>query len=619
MRSDLPIPRNPLTVQPVMIPSTLHAAEHEIQSADLVSFDLFDTLITRCFVSPLHIFSYIERHYKCPGFREARVSTELELRRRLTETKDPRDLSLQEIYQHLPAAYHALENIECEVEFQFLVPCPSTRYLYDFAAERAKVVIITTETYLSVDFIERVLQKTGLSRHKHLFVSNACGLRKCSGLYKYISSHIPDISSSRCLHIGDNERADVLAPLQQGWRSHHLPSTVDVAKQSALVHDEYLGTLAHSDQLDISLTTKAAADCYATQNSKTPLPQSAGSLVVFPAIGALVLWVAESCRRMGIRRLFFVSRDGFIIKPIFDTLINTQDEYETRELFLSRRCLSVPVESRYDPNFSLLMYGVPASLSRKSFWKHTGLESVDLYNSWLNYGDPHGSEDQVVTSGLCSDFLFSHRGLVLSELERERDLVVSYLHQEHVFTEPCAFIDIGWSGTMQRSLRLLAAELGHPYRITGFYVGTGRYCVLTSREQSGFFTTNGLPNDLQQLLNPAIDLLELLFTVPAQSVRTIQRQTDGSYAPRFFEPDGREHARMDFSTHVNIGNLRTAALLADRIKDSGYAITGTTNDAVKGAFLKTLHAASHTLRQSISDVPVFASHSTSFSQPIQLP
>lgn len=142
-----------------MISPRLRAAEHAIASADLISFDLFDTLITRCFVSPLHIFSYIEYHWKSPGFREARVSTELELRRRLAETNDPRDLSLHEIYRHVPTTYQHLEYIECDVESQFLVPCSSTRHLYELAAERAKVVVITTETYLPADFIDALLQK----------------------------------------------------------------------------------------------------------------------------------------------------------------------------------------------------------------------------------------------------------------------------------------------------------------------------------------------------------------------------------------------------------------------------------------------------------------------------
>lgn len=602
-----------------MIPPRLHAAEHAIASADLISFDLFDTLITRCFVSPLHIFSYIEYHCTSPGFREARVSTELELRRRLAETNDPRDLSLHEIYRHVPSTYQHLEHIECDVESQFLVPCSSTRHLYELAADQAKVVVITTETYLPTDFIESIIAKAGLNRHKHVFISSVCGRRKSSGLYQYISSHFPSIPPSRRVHIGDNEHADVLAPLQQGWRSVHLPNTLDYAKRSALLSDEYIQTLALSDQLDISLTTKAAVDCFSAQHADTPVAQSTGSLVVFPALSALVFWIAESCRRMAIKRLFFVSRDGFIIKPLFDTLINHSGDYETRELFVSRRCLSVPVESRYDSTFSLLMYGVPASLSRKSFWKHTGFDSSDLYNSWLTFGDPHGTDDQIVTNSLCREFLTSHRGAVLAELDGEREHVVNYLCQQNMFTEPCAVIDIGWSGTMQRSLRLLAAELGHPYRVNGFYVGTGRYCVLTSKEHTGFFTTNGLPTDLQELLNPTIDLLELLFTVPAQSVKGIEKRPDGSYEPRFFDADGREHARMEFSTHINIGALRTATLLADRIAASSYAIIGTTNDVVKGGFLQNLHAASQVLKSTISDVPVFASHSTSFSQPIQLP
>ena len=62
-----------------------------IEDSEYIFFDIFDTLVTRPFVNPKGLFSYIEYTYNIPDFCKARVNAERAAR---TKTEEVNILSL---------------------------------------------------------------------------------------------------------------------------------------------------------------------------------------------------------------------------------------------------------------------------------------------------------------------------------------------------------------------------------------------------------------------------------------------------------------------------------------------------------------------------------------------
>ncbi len=58
----------------------LDGAKSEILKYDVISFDIFDTLLLRPFIKPTDLFWYIETKYNIKGFHQARILAEMQSR-----------------------------------------------------------------------------------------------------------------------------------------------------------------------------------------------------------------------------------------------------------------------------------------------------------------------------------------------------------------------------------------------------------------------------------------------------------------------------------------------------------------------------------------------------------
>lgn len=71
----------------------------EIKNYDIVSFDIFDTLLKRNVKEPTDVFSYMEKKYQINGFREKRIEAEKAARKK----KNGLEISLEPIIQVRPS------------------------------------------------------------------------------------------------------------------------------------------------------------------------------------------------------------------------------------------------------------------------------------------------------------------------------------------------------------------------------------------------------------------------------------------------------------------------------------------------------------------------------------
>lgn len=200
-----------------------------------VSFDIFDTLVTRPFFRPTDLFILMNDYFcKLTGssisFSEIRVQCEADCR---VEQKT-QDINLNDIYEKLtkrlslsPSDAKALMEKEKELEIKFCKTRQSIKNLYELALFIGKKVVITSDMYLDTDTIEKILYKNGYDKYEKLFLSSEIGLTKWTGdLYEYVENQLK-ISGKDIIHIGDNWDSDHIMAQKNGWHSHFYPKTTE--------------------------------------------------------------------------------------------------------------------------------------------------------------------------------------------------------------------------------------------------------------------------------------------------------------------------------------------------------------------------------------------------------
>lgn len=150
----------------------------QIDGHEIISFDVFDTLLIRPFAKPSDLFLYIENIEGDVGFCEARKKAEAFARRFYSNQKD---VNLNQIYDCItPVRYKSYKNIELQYEGELLKSNPAILDKYKYARAKNKKIIAVSDMYLPSDFIGQVLRKNGIIVD-NVFVSNEIGEIKSGG------------------------------------------------------------------------------------------------------------------------------------------------------------------------------------------------------------------------------------------------------------------------------------------------------------------------------------------------------------------------------------------------------------------------------------------------------
>ncbi|MBQ5447921.1 MAG: hypothetical protein IIT52_03515, partial [Candidatus Methanomethylophilus sp.] len=178
--------------------------EQAAQSAEVVAFDVFDTLITRPFMRPTDLFRFMEKEYQAANFANARILAE-----RLARKAIRQEIDLDEIYTQMDERYQFLKDREKELEVAYTVADVSAKALYDKVLGQGKRIILISDMYLPESVLAEMLSVCGYGGYERLFLSNVADRNKASGdIYDHIVSDL-GVPADRIVMIGDNKKADV--------------------------------------------------------------------------------------------------------------------------------------------------------------------------------------------------------------------------------------------------------------------------------------------------------------------------------------------------------------------------------------------------------------------------
>lgn len=211
---------------------------------DIVSFDIFDTLITRTVYEPKDSFEIIANRIKAQNIKvenyyQLRKEAELNVRK---NKNFEGDCNIHEIYEEFKKLtnlsddeINTIKNIEIQTEYDLVIPRYEMLEVYNRLLLSNKKIVLVSDMYLTKDMITKMLNKCGYDNWFDMLISCEVGYRKDNEtMWKYFFEKYKGCSTN---HIGDNEYSDVHAVAKQARPSFHI---MKGTKLNTLMQQRYL-------------------------------------------------------------------------------------------------------------------------------------------------------------------------------------------------------------------------------------------------------------------------------------------------------------------------------------------------------------------------------------------
>lgn len=203
--------------EPFQRPAAAHFAT-DLSEYDVISFDIFDTLISRPFAEPADLFAIVGSRLGIANFREIRTDAERDARAEANALTGSYEVTIYDIYERVSERIGIDVNkgieTELEAEKEYCFADPYMKQVYEILLGQGKEIVITSDMYIPHDRMEELLASCGYTGYKKLYVS--CDYR-CSkhtgGLFKKL---ISESQGKKIVHVGDNFTSDVASARKSG-------------------------------------------------------------------------------------------------------------------------------------------------------------------------------------------------------------------------------------------------------------------------------------------------------------------------------------------------------------------------------------------------------------------
>lgn len=275
-----------------------------------------------------------------------------------------------------------------------------------------------------------------------------------------------------------------------------------------------------------------------------------------PILFDYVWWVLRRAEEKGVKRLYFLARDGYLLYEIAKRFCQAYAlPVECRYLYCSRISLRTPSYCLIgDEAYHLLLLGgyrvTLASLldrllltteERQRVCVECGMDVMDL-EALLSPKELNDVREKLCRSTTYARLLQEHSAAAYPT-------AIGYLRQEGLFEqEIVALVDSGWTGSMQRSLRQLLTSDGFSGRVVGFYFGM--YGVPKTEDgdyETWYFSKTEHTIHTISFCN---NLFECLLSAPHGMTVSYEKQ-DENYVPVLLElPEAEVEARIKKQIHT---------------------------------------------------------------------
>ena len=316
-----------------------------LSSFDVISFDVFDTLLVRPLMNPQDVWRIIEEEEGARGFALARRKADAKTY--AAASRRGGEHTLEEVYGLMGERWVAFKEKELAYERRLLVGNPEMIEVWNRAGALGKKRIIISDMYVDEDWLKKTLRDNGVDGWDGFYLSSKLQKRKATGeLYKVVMrdfgaypTSVGDARTVRVLHLGDNRWSDVIKAEESGFVAMRCPRVSDrMLEDFPFLRD----SLKRGSSLERSRIVGALAigwNKYKYEHPNVSFWNKIGFILGGLLGYSYVRWIIGRCKELGIDHLMFVGRDGYIWQKIARSICS---EIKT-DYFYAPRTISVRV------------------------------------------------------------------------------------------------------------------------------------------------------------------------------------------------------------------------------------------------------------------------------------
>ena len=445
---------------------------------DVVSFDIFDTVLYRAVDDPEDVFRLMGSEMGFTDFRRVRKAAESRARRKKKEHHRTREVLLSEIYDLLEREYgidRSWEQREIEIEKAVLLPNTYMKYVYDELVKNGNTIVFTSDMYLPKSVLEECLARNGYSVYDDLFLSNEYGVCKGDGKLQLVL--LEKYSDKSIVHVGDNEASD-------------FEKTRRCGIDAIFNHDQrLLLSKQGAEKGDISGSVYRALinnkmNC---GDWNKGLCFSHGYRVGGILLAGFCEYLNSLVDQHGYDKILFCARDCEIIWRAYNQFFKKCDnDY----IAISRYAILQATADRYLYDFlgrSVLRHAKAHAndMTIEMILRETGFDYL------VERLEAHDIEKYLFPSSLknnkLEDFFYSERDTILAHNRESVEAAKKYFDAVVGTSNNILIVDVGWSGTCISALDYFLHSQVRPDGIcvSGALLATSRNDVLTGAVSSG--------------------------------------------------------------------------------------------------------------------------------------
>lgn len=440
--------------------SSFEELKGKIDQADIVSFDIFDTLIMRKIFSPEDVFRLLGENVKNKignnyNFADVRARA---------AAKSDSYASINDIYDVIKADTGLSEEIisdilstEKSVDLNLCTARYDIAELYKYCMNSGKETYLISDMYYCVDDIKKILIKCGLPLvdDNHIWVSCEKNKDKISGsMWQEYFNKI--INEKKGLHVGDNITGDIRNPQEYGINTYYVMSAKEMLlNSSAKDLASYVNNI--SDSVCMGLVIEKLFNspfALAENKGKVSFGDSElyGYCLYGPIIEKFLIWLYYNSRNDGINKLLFFARDGYFLEKdykIISDLLGDGYKQDICYLPISRRLIYMATMRNVEDFKRVAVFPYVGTFGEymKSRFNVESTNSTSEYNNKMI--NAVGDSDKLL------NLIEPYKEKIIAEAELERKNYYRFLKKNNIFDDglKVGTVDLGYYGTNQYYLQ----------------------------------------------------------------------------------------------------------------------------------------------------------------------
>lgn len=566
--------------------------------ADVVSFDVFDTLLYRTVEPPDYLkrvaANFAAERYAARGYP---VTAELVLylrrdsewrQRRLAQSRGcDTECNLSEVIREVlyrlfgsevaDADANLLVQNELEIERQHLRVADGVPQLLQQLKSRGRRIVATSDTYLEQTHLQELFLHLGISRWiDAIYASSEHGVGKYSGrLFQEVLKK-ERIEPRQLIHVGDTYHSDVRGAVKAGVPAVFLFDIERLGRRRRMAREIEPITLSDRPAVPLKAQELAVPELPPVSRERQPELYRIGFDILGPAFTLFVLDVIQEACRINAADIYYLAREGRLFGRLHEILttrvpvLRPSKQLRHHYLYVSRLATSLPaIRKLSDREVHLASYRDRHATLAECL----AAFGLDL-NEFNDLSVDFTNCDQAAKADLFANPEFANR--VSARSEAARACLRAYLVQEGFFNphEVKVVVDIGWNATIQANLTHAFEDDPEFPLVVGYYFGR-RYrhedYLVSPRSlfMPGRLFDQKRPAGAEHAIGHCLELFELAAAAPHGATLGYEAH-DGQVAPVLSDEGG---ALMPEQTLLQSGIVDYALSFAGYHVSRGFDLT----------------------------------------------